>query len=89
MRSPAAVSTAPARLADAGAITIAGARRALAKAFRTAGLDSPELDARILIGHALGLDHAALATTGARVVNRAECDAINELARRRGRDSGR
>jgi release factor glutamine methyltransferase len=83
MSSPAAVSRAPARLADAGSLTIAAARRALAKAFRAAGLDSPELDARILIGHALGLDHAALATTGARVVNRAECDAINELARRR------
>jgi len=83
MRSPAAVSTPPARLADAGALTIAGARRALAKAFRTAGLDSAELDARILIGHALGLDHATLATAPARVLDRAECDAINELARRR------
>ena len=83
MRSPAAVSTAPARLGDAVALTIAGARRALAKAFRTAGLDSPELDARILIGHALGLDHAALVTAAARSLDRAECDAINKLARRR------
>jgi release factor glutamine methyltransferase len=83
MRSPATVSRAPARLADAGALTIAGARRALAKTFSAAGLESPELDARILIGHALGLDHAALATAGARVVDRAQCDAIDELARRR------
>jgi len=83
MRSPAAVSTASARLGDAGALTIAGARRALVKAFRAAGLDSPELDARILIGHALGLDHAALVTAAARSLDRAEYDAINKLARRR------
>jgi len=41
--------------------SVAQARRALAERFRAAGLDSPELDARILIGHALGLDHAGLA----------------------------
>ena len=35
--------------------------RALARAVRERGLDTPELDARILVGHALGLDHAALA----------------------------
>ena len=44
-----------------GARTAAEARRALAAKFRAAGLDSPDLDARILVGHALGLDHAALA----------------------------
>src|SRR5262249_23864730 len=37
-------------------ITIAGARRTLASAFAAAALDSPELDARLLVGHALGLD---------------------------------
>jgi len=41
--------------------TIAAARRALTDAFRAAGLDTPELDARVLVGHALGLDHGALA----------------------------
>jgi len=45
-------------------ITIAGARRALARAFRTAGLDSPELDARLLVGHAAGLDHRGLTIHG-------------------------
>ena len=35
-----------------------------------AGIDSPELDARILVGHALGLDHAALAAADARVLER-------------------
>ncbi len=37
------------------AVSVAGARRALATAFREAGLDTPELDARLLVGHALGL----------------------------------
>ena len=41
-------------------MTVAQARRALADAFRRAGLDSPELDARLLVGHALGLDHTGL-----------------------------
>ena len=41
-------------------MTVAQARRALADAFRQAELDSPELDARLLVGHALGLDHTAL-----------------------------
>ena len=54
--------------AVAAGTTIAAARRALAAAFRAAGLDSPELDARLLVGHALGLDHA-----GARRQRRARC----------------
>ena len=83
MRSPAADAMAGARNSDAVALTISGARRALAESFRAAGLDSPELDARILVGHALGLDQAALATAGARVLDCAERDAINELAHRR------
>ena len=42
-------------------MSVAQARRALAEKFRAAGIESPELDARILVGHALGLDHAGLA----------------------------
>ena len=41
-------------------MTVEQARRCLAASFRNAGLDTPELDARVLVGHALGLDHAAL-----------------------------
>ncbi|MFZ0457616.1 MAG: hypothetical protein WAM17_04110, partial [Rhodoplanes sp.] len=41
--------------------TVAAMRRGLAQAFRAARLDAPALDARLLIGHALGLDHTALA----------------------------
>jgi release factor glutamine methyltransferase len=88
LRSPAAVSTTHPRNENAGgenapALTIAAARRAMAQSFRAAGLDSPELDARILVGHALGLDQAALAAAGARVLASPERDAIEALARRR------
>jgi len=72
-----------ARPEGAGARTVAEARRALAQKFRVAGLDSPELDARILVGHALGLDHAALAAAGARALDAAERAVIAGLAARR------
>ena len=37
------------------ALSAAAMRRALTEQFRAAGLDSPELDARILVGHGLSL----------------------------------
>jgi release factor glutamine methyltransferase len=72
-----------ARHGSAHALTAAGARRAVANKLRAAGIDSPELDARILVAHALALDHAALAAADTRVLDRAEADAIAALARRR------
>ena len=45
--------------------SLGDARRAWAKAFRDRGIDTPELDARIRIGQALALDHAALAAAQA------------------------
>jgi release factor glutamine methyltransferase len=72
-----------ARPEKADARTVAGARLALTREFRAAGIDSPELDARLLVAHALGLDHAGLAAAGARVLDRGETDAIAALARRR------
>ena len=63
--------------------TVADARRALAAQFRSAGLDTPDLDARILTGHALGLDHAALASSAARVLSPEEAHAIEAVAARR------
>ena len=63
--------------------TAAAMRRALAQRFHVAGIDSPELDARLLVAHALGLDHAALAAAGSRVLDRDETEAIAALARRR------
>ena len=64
-------------------MTIAGMRRALAEKFRAADIDLPELDARVLVGHALSLDHAALATAGERLLDRKEQEAIADFARRR------
>jgi release factor glutamine methyltransferase len=65
------------------AVTVAGARRALAATLRAGGIESPELDARLLIGHALGLDHAALAGAAARRLGGEEQSAIAALAQRR------
>jgi release factor glutamine methyltransferase len=63
--------------------SVATARRALAQSFRRHGLATPELDARLLAGHALGLDHAALAADALRPLSADESDAIAALAARR------
>jgi release factor glutamine methyltransferase len=70
-------------LGNGPALTVGGARRAWAKKFRNARIDSPELDARILVGHSLGLDHAALAAAEARALSVDEETAIAALAQRR------
>jgi release factor glutamine methyltransferase len=49
-------------------MTVEQARRCLAASFRSAGIDTPELDARVLVGHALGFDHTALVTAAARPI---------------------
>jgi release factor glutamine methyltransferase len=59
------------------------ARRLLTRTLRTGGIDSPELDARIMVGHALGLDHAALAAAPRRSLTEAEARATIALAMRR------
>ena len=48
------------------AVTISAARRLLTEKFRAAGIETPELDARVLVAHALSLDHAGLAAAGTR-----------------------
>jgi release factor glutamine methyltransferase len=63
--------------------TIADARRAWAAQFRAGGIESPDLDARILVGHALGLDHAELAAAPGRMLDGAEQQGIAALAHRR------
>ena len=67
----------------ANAFTVADARRTLAAQLRAHNVDSPELDARLLVGHALGLGHAALMSAGARVLRPEEANAIAALAHRR------
>jgi release factor glutamine methyltransferase len=64
-------------------LSIAALRRAWAAQFRAGGIDSAELDARLLIGHALGLDHAALAAGAEQIVSPEQQGAIGILARRR------
>jgi len=68
---------------DAVTLSVTGARHDLARQFRTAGLDTPDLDARVLVGHALGLDHAGLTAQSERRLTSAEADAIAVIARRR------
>jgi release factor glutamine methyltransferase len=63
--------------------SVADARRELAGQFRTVGLETPDLDARLLLGHALGLDHAALVAHEDRVLTAAEATAVAALAARR------
>jgi release factor glutamine methyltransferase len=58
-------------------------RRELAQSFRDHGLDTPDLDARVLVGHALALDHAALAAQPDRRLTEAEADAVAVMAGRR------
>ncbi|HVX98336.1 MAG TPA: peptide chain release factor N(5)-glutamine methyltransferase [Pseudorhodoplanes sp.] len=64
-------------------ITIEGARRRISLALRDRGVDSPDLDARLLVGHALGADHAALASAARRVLSGAEIAALLPLVQRR------
>jgi release factor glutamine methyltransferase len=65
------------------ALPIEAARRSLASKLRRHGLDSAELDARLIIGHALALDHTALAAQAHRVLTNEEAATIDALAARR------
>ncbi|MBX9824552.1 MAG: peptide chain release factor N(5)-glutamine methyltransferase [Xanthobacteraceae bacterium] len=67
----------------ASGMTVVEARRALTDAFRRAGLDSPELDARLLTGHALGLDHTGLVIEANRDLRSDEASQLIALAARR------
>jgi release factor glutamine methyltransferase len=64
-------------------LAIAAVRRVLAKSFRNRGIDSAELDARLLVGHALGLDHTALVASAGRTLCEEEVGAIAAIAARR------
>jgi release factor glutamine methyltransferase len=63
--------------------SVAQARRALAGQFRQAGLDTPELDARVLTGHALELDQTGLAVEHGRRLTDAQARTLAALAARR------
>jgi release factor glutamine methyltransferase len=59
------------------------ARRALAARFRAAGIDSAELDARLLVGAALRLDLTGLITSANRALTTDESNHLESLAKRR------
>jgi release factor glutamine methyltransferase len=63
--------------------TVEAARRALAARFKTAATESAELDARILTGHALGLDLTGLISAAQRQLTRDESARLEAFARRR------
>lgn len=64
-------------------LTVVAARRALATRFKTSGIETPELDARLLIGAALGLDHTGLAVHATRLITDNEASTIASFAERR------
>ncbi len=62
---------------------IADALRLIAQSFKAAGVESPEVDARALLGHALRLDRTQLITQADRILERREVDAASALVARR------
>jgi release factor glutamine methyltransferase len=64
-------------------LSLDAARRRLAREFRRHALDAPELDARLLLEHALGLNHAALVAQSDRALTAQEADALAVLTARR------
>ncbi len=67
----------------AAGLSVAAKRHALTDTLRQAGIESPDTDARLLIGHALGLDRTALMTNGDRLLGADEIAAIDALTARR------
>ena len=63
--------------------SVGEARRRLAQAFAAQALEATHLEARLLVGHALGLDHAGLITADATPLTGPDCARIAALARRR------
>ncbi|MHB0772109.1 peptide chain release factor N(5)-glutamine methyltransferase [Bradyrhizobium sp. 5.13L] len=63
--------------------SIEGARRRLAAQLKSARLDEAELDARILVGAALGLDLTGLITQAARPLTTTEASRLAQHAQRR------
>lgn len=66
-----------------GSLTIEAARRALAARLQSAGIESAELDARLLAGHALDLDLTGMISAANRILTTDESDRLELLANRR------
>jgi release factor glutamine methyltransferase len=63
--------------------TVETARRRLAARFKSGAIDSPELDARMLVGAALGLDLTGMIGAATRPVTAAEAARLEDFAGRR------
>jgi release factor glutamine methyltransferase len=63
--------------------SVSEAIRLVANAFKLAGIDDAQVDARALIGHALHLDRARLISESGRTLEAREINAISGLAARR------
>ena len=63
--------------------TVETARRTLTARFKSAAIDSAELDARLLVGTALGLDLTGMITGAHRRLTLDETNRLDEFARRR------
>lgn len=64
-------------------MSVSSLRRSIADTFRKNGIESADIDARLLLGHALGLDHAGLVSAAARILSARESDAIHALVSQR------
>lgn len=69
--------------ADNGSQTVETIRRALSARLKAAGNGSAELDARLLVGAALGLDLTGIITAAGRVITPDESDRLEAFAQRR------
>jgi release factor glutamine methyltransferase len=78
-----AAKTGAAKVEAATAGRVGDVRRTVAKRLREREIDTPELDARLLVGHALALDHAALTGAAARALAPADVARIEALVTRR------
>ena len=64
-------------------LTVGAARRLAAQMLRDRGIDTADLDARILTGHAAALDHAAMLSQHDRPLDDTQAAALTQMLRRR------
>jgi release factor glutamine methyltransferase len=65
------------------AVRVGDLRRVVANRLAERAIDTPDLDARLLVGHALNLDHAGVMRSAERTLDAAETAAVEALATRR------
>jgi release factor glutamine methyltransferase len=75
----------PASVPEARVIALVEVLQKSAALFKQKGIDSPRLDAELIVGDVLGLDRVALYLQHDRPLGESEVDRIRELVRRRAR----